>query len=60
MMMKTLMGATLLAGFMLPACGHAEVVLTAMPDESTAWIENFNPFNTTTACHRLKTSCSSR
>jgi peptide/nickel transport system substrate-binding protein len=48
MMMKTLMGATILAGFMLPACVHAEVVLTAMPDESTAWIENFNPFNTTT------------
>lgn len=32
----------------MPMTAHAEVVLTAVAEESAAWIENFNPFNTTT------------
>lgn len=48
MTMKSLLGATLLAGLMMPVAASAEVILSAMPDESTAWVENYNPFNTTT------------
>ena len=31
-----------------PASVHAESVLTALPLEVTAWVENYNPYNMTT------------
>jgi peptide/nickel transport system substrate-binding protein len=48
MNIKTVLKALLVTSVMAPVTARAEVILTALPDESTAWVENFNPFNTTT------------
>ncbi len=46
---KFVFRAVLLASTMLPLSAYAEdVILTALPDESAGWIENYNPYNTST------------
>jgi peptide/nickel transport system substrate-binding protein len=48
-MIRRLVGyAALVAALTVPATAQAESILTAVPQQLTAWVENYNPFNNTT------------
>lgn len=49
-MRKTVAAGLMASAAMLASAAQAEeTVLTALPEQVTAWVENFNPFNQTTA-----------
>jgi peptide/nickel transport system substrate-binding protein len=45
---RAMAGVLLTTCLAAPVTVQAESVLTAMPTEATAWVENFNPYNATT------------